>query len=198
MRRGFHAFFAELFEAGKKRNMRVVFSLHGGRRQAYERFVYELAARPDDYHVLLVDSESPVADGMVCWQHVQNRPDDHWARPGGSNEDQCQLMAQAVEAWLFADSRALQGYYKQCFLANALPATTNVEDVPKDQHIAALQAATRHTQKKRYHKYDHLPELLMLIDPSRVRERAPHCDLIFRSLSSRIASEDWTTDSSFD
>jgi len=38
--------------------------------------------------MLLVDSEDPVTSAV--WDHLKSR--DHWERPGGTNEDQAQLM----------------------------------------------------------------------------------------------------------
>lgn len=95
-------------------------------------------------------------------------------------------MAQAVEAWFFADPDALAGYYKQGFNTNPLGNRNNVEDIPKDEHIPKLKAATKDTQKKDYDKTDHAPDLLARIDPEKVRKRAPHCDRIFITLAEKI------------
>jgi hypothetical protein len=191
MRQAFHVFFSELFDAGKSKDVRVTFMLHGGRKQAYEKFCYALSASPEDYHVLLVDSEDPVEREGKCWQHLKRRTDDKWVKPKGSREDQCQLMAQAVEAWLFADPDSLAAYYKQGFQPNSLPDTLNVETIPRSVHVSSLEAATRNTQKKRYHKYDHLPGILMTIDPRKVRSRAPHCERIFSTLQAKIVAGVW-------
>ena len=83
----------------------------GGRRQAYARFrtSHENAGR-DEFAILLIDSEAPVADSS-SWEHVRLRPSDGWARPQGASEDRIHLMVQAMEAWFHADKGALREYY---------------------------------------------------------------------------------------
>jgi hypothetical protein len=183
MRLAFNVFFSELAQHEKSI---VQCTLQGSRSQAYRKFCHALKAKPDDYNVLLVDSENPVQKEGACWQHVKHRPEDNWDRPDGANDDQCQLMVQAIEAWFFADPEALTDYYGKDFRKRSLPHRQNVEDIPKDSHIAALEAATRQTQKRLYHKCNHLPDILTKIDPLKVRKRAPHCDRIFTSLGERI------------
>lgn len=72
---------------------------------------------------------------------------------------------------------------------SGLPDRRHVEEVPKSQHIPALEAATRHSQKGLYHKTRHLPDLLGRLDAAKVRERAWHCDQIFVTLSERLGTK---------
>ncbi len=101
-------------------------------------------------------------------------------------DEHCHLMVQMVEAWLVADPDALAGYYGQRFHRNALPKRTDVEAIPKDQLLRSLDRATAGTTKGRYEKIYHCADLLARFDPDRVRQRARHCDLLFKTLESRI------------
>ncbi len=188
MREGFRKFFAALDESVKSRGNSIRFVLHGSRRKAYDQFCAALKDEPEAYHVLLVDSEDPVAHRGECWRHLEERQADGWARPAGVEQAQCQLMVQAVEAWFFADADALQTYYGQGFQVSGLPVRQNVEEIPKSEHVTKLEAATRQSQKGQYHKTRHLPGLLGRIWASKVRARAWHCDQIFVTLSERLGA----------
>ena len=98
-------------------------------------------------------------------------------------------MVQTIEAWLIADPEALASYYGQGFLRNALPGNPDVEAIPKDQLAKKLEQATAKTQKGPYHKIRHCADLLGLLNRNRVRQRARHCDLLFRTLEARITAE---------
>ena len=95
-------------------------------------------------------------------------------------------MVQTVEAWLVADPDALAGYYGQGFRRSALPRNHDIEAVSKDQLSQSLERAAAETQKGRYAKIRHCADLLGRLDPSRVRQRASHCDLLFQTLEDRI------------
>ncbi len=189
MREGFRKFFAELDGSVRSKGNRIQFVPVGPRLQAYNHFRAALKSEPEAYHVPLVDSEDLVAQWGKCWRHLRERRGDGWKKPAGVTDAHCHLMVQAIEAWLFADLEALEGYYKQGFQAGSLPKRRHVEEVPKSQHIPALEAATRHSQKGLYHKTRHLPDLLGEIDVAKVRERAWHCDRIFVTLSRRLGTE---------
>jgi uncharacterized protein DUF4276 len=96
------------------------------------------------------------------------------------------LYVQAVEAWLVADPDVLAAYYGQRFHRKALPASSDVEAVPKEDLLQKLKQATAKTQKKTYAKIRHCADLLGLLNRDRVRQRAHHCDLLFRTLDKRI------------
>lgn len=189
MREGFRKFFAALAEAVRSRGNSIRFVLRGSRRKAYEHFCAALKSEPEAYHVLLVDSEDPVAHQGECWRHLRERQADGWGKPAGVEEAQCQFMAQAIEAWFFADPQALQVYYGSEFNAGSLPVRQNVEKIPKSDHIEQLKAASHSTQKGPYHKTRHLPDLLNRINAAKVRARAWHCDRIFVTLSEKMGAE---------
>jgi hypothetical protein len=140
-----------------------------------------LRRNPDAFNVLLVDSESQVV--LSRRQHL--RLQDHWDL-SLLTDDQVHLMAQTVEAWLIADPDALAGYYGQHFRGNVLSGPTDVEAIPKEQLLEKLKRATEKTQKGPYAKIQHCAELLGRLNPERVRRRASHCDLLFKTLESQI------------
>jgi hypothetical protein len=94
-RRGFGKFF---LKSGLEGRMPSVVAC-GGRNRAYNSFrtSHKQAGR-DDFPVLLVDSEGPIA-GVDSWEHVRLRTGDGWQRPVGASPDQLHLMVQAMEAW---------------------------------------------------------------------------------------------------
>jgi len=188
MRQALRHFFSELDRLAKSQGDKVDFLMHGSRLSAYKGFCAALKNEPEKFHVLLVDSEDPVAHWGECWRHLRERQADNWSRPAGVKEAQCHLMVQAVEAWFFADPKAVEGYYKQGFQASILAVRQNVEEIPKGEHIAKLEAATRHSQKGLYHKTNHLPALLGKIDAAKVRARAWHCDQTFVTLSEKLGT----------
>lgn len=188
MRQAFRSFFEELDTAVKSRGNSIKFVLHGSRREAYSHFCHALIQEPEAYHVLLVDSEEPVKRWGECWRHLRERKDDGWARPEGTDEAQCQLMVEALEAWFFADPDALQAYYGADLQTSSLPSRQHVEEIPKSQHLLSLEAATRQTKKGIYHKTQHLPGILQRLNAAKVRESAWHCDRIFVNLSARMGA----------
>ena len=188
MRRAFRKFFGVLDQVAEDQGSSLKLTLHGTRRAAYTQFCYAHNHEPETYHVLLVDSEDPVQHPGECWRHLREREADGWERPGGVEEAQCQLMVEAIESWLFADPDCLAGYYGTDFQKSSLPGRRNVEEIPKQEHLVKLQAATRHTQKGVYHKTRHLPDLLRTISTQKVRERAEHCDRLFVNLSQKLGA----------
>ena len=190
MRKGFSTFFGDLKKMADERGISLRCITFQARRHAYEKFCYGLGQDPDAFHVLLVDSEAPVKEFGKCWKHLKERPGDEWDCPPGATEENCHFMAQAVEAWFFADPDALRSYYKQGFNKTALGSRNNVEDIPKSEHIPELEAATKATQKGRYDKTDHAPDLLAAVDPVKVRQRAPHCERIFTTIADKMGGSD--------
>jgi hypothetical protein len=97
-------------------------------------------------------------------------------------------MVHAVESWLLADPQILSEYYGANFRTKAIPARQDVEAIEKRDVMAALERATEGTQKGRYHKTRHCPDLLERIRPDLVRARARHCDRLFTTLATLLGS----------
>lgn len=152
----------------------------GSRHDAFEDFRDALKRHPEDYNLLLVDSEEPVKGG--AWQHLRDRPGDHWHRPTTASEDQAHLMVQVMESWFLAHKEVLIDYYGQGFLAGSLPGQPNIELIAKQDVFNALQHASRKTKKGEYHKTRHGFDLLELIDPKRVRAASHHAERLLAVL----------------
>ena len=147
---------------------------------AYRDFCSAVRQHPNDFVILLVDSEEEVH--LDAWHHLRTRQGDGWIRPDGATDDQAHLMVQVMESWFLADRSTLANYYGQGFLQNSLPGQANIEAIPKARVYAALEHATRPTQKRDYHKTKHGFELLELIDPVLVRAASRHADRLFLTL----------------
>ncbi len=169
-RQGFSEFFRK---AGLEGRMpRIVAS--GSRQAAYEDFCIALKkAGDDDFIALLVDSEAPVAANHeeAPWLHLKDQ--DNWARPAQATDENAHLMVQCMEAWFIADRPTLVAFFGQGFNENALPVNPNVEEIPKQDLYAALDAASRNSQKGRYGKGRHSFGILSQIDPTRVTDASP-------------------------
>jgi Domain of unknown function (DUF4276) len=181
LRRGFQQFLVSLRNAARARHFHWDVILCGGRQAAFDDYRTALQSHSDSVNILLVDAEASVAGGP--WQHLDAR--DGWKDPGVGDRC-CHLMVQTVEAWLIADPDALHNYYGHDFLSNSLPATKDVEAIPKSTLVPSLQAASRQTQKGEYAKIRHCADLLAKIAPEKVRSRARHCDRLFREVTRLI------------
>jgi hypothetical protein len=181
IRVGFSSFLDPLRQLARSNGAELRVIPGGSRNNTFEEFQLALKSHPDAFNILLVDSESQVV--LPRLEHL--RQHDPWD-VSFLNEDQCHFMAQTVEAWLVSDPDTLAGYYGQGFLRNAFPGSKSVEDIPKDQLLKRLNHATRKTQKGPYEKIRHCADLLARLNRDRVRQRAGHCDLLFRTLEARI------------
>lgn len=179
-RQAFRLFLEKMISPG---SFRVIAS--GSRGAAFQDFCSALTNHPNNYVVLLVDSEAPVTTGL--WEHLEAREGDNWHRPLGADDQQVHLMVQTMEAWLLADQQTVTEYYGQGFLAASLPRQANVELIPKRDALTALQHASRPTQKGEYHKTRHGFDLLGRVDPTRVRNASRHADRLFNVLAARTA-----------
>jgi hypothetical protein len=178
---GFSKFLLPLKDMARERYIRWYVVACGSRQSAFDDFEIALRQHPDAFNVLLVDAEDPVT--RRPWQHLQDS--DQWSIQG-IPDDHCHLMVQVMEAWLVADLETLRGFYKQGFNANPIPKRHNVELIAKADLEHGLREATRDTQKGEYHKIRHGPKILALVDVSKVRNRAQHCDRLFVTLSTKI------------
>ena len=154
----------------------------GGRQQAYDDFRHALrASRGDDFVVLLVDSEGPVAAGAGAWRHLKDR--DGWDKPAGATNDHVHLMVQCMEAWFLADRPALAEYFGDGFSENSLPRRADVEKVSKQDLGRGLNAATRNSRPKgAYSKGRDSFAILVNLDPDKVADASPHAKRFLEAL----------------
>jgi hypothetical protein len=183
LRLGMSAFLKPLVDLAREHRCRWKIIPCGGRQQASNAFSDALENEPEKFNVLLVDSEAAVT--ALPRAHLQQR--DGWNFPG-AEEDQAHLMAQCMETWLVADPEALAEYYDQGFNRNALPQRINLEEEPKTQIYAALESATRQTQKGSYGKIKHAGDLLRRVSREKAKTRCHHCDRLFTVVAAKIQS----------
>ena len=117
--------------------------------------------------LLLIDSEG--ADLVELNARVT-------ARIG--QRDRVFFMVQLMETWFLADQQTLQDYYGRGFNARQLPANPRLENIPKDDVINGLRAATRECNKRAYHKGKHAPDLLNQLNPTAVYSACPNFALL--------------------
>jgi hypothetical protein len=187
LRIAFSQFLGSLKESARAKRIGWSVIACGSRSDTLANFSVALKQHPDALTFLLVDSEGPLAcspaEHLVVTEGAARRI-------AGVADDQIHLMVEAMEAWIAADPHAVSQYYGQGFKASALPRHKNIEKVSKQDLFAALDAATRGTQKGRYHKTHHAPELIERLTPPTVRKRAPHCDRLFAALEEALAAGD--------
>jgi hypothetical protein len=183
LREGFYGFFTMLRELARQRRIRWDVIPSGSRKDAFDDFTTALRLHPDSWIVLLVDSEETVS--TLPRDHLKKR--DGWDLAVAA-EDQVHLMAQTMEAWLLADPDTLAEYYGEDFNPNPLPRRQNLEDEPKASLYAALESATRKTQKGVYAKIAHASDLLARVDALKSQDRAPHCKRLFDTVRTKIVS----------
>jgi hypothetical protein len=187
LRIAFGRFLAPLHDAAREKRIGWRVIACGSRSDTFTSFRIDLPRYRDALMLLLVDAEGPLTGTPS--EHVTQK--DGAARDlAGVPDEQIHLMVEAMEAWIAADSPALSRYYGQGFQTSALPRHKNIEKVSKQDLFAALDAATRGTQKGRYHKIHHAPELIERLAPLTVRKRAPHCDRLFTTLEDALAAGD--------
>ncbi|MDE0391726.1 MAG: DUF4276 family protein [Rhodospirillales bacterium] len=176
-RQGFSSFFAKANLTGRMPKIIAC----GGRNSAFDKFRTALKLRnADEFVVLLVDSEDPVADGAGPWLHLMRR--DDWEKPDMATDDNAHLMVQCMEAWFLADKDGLAAYFGQGFNRNALPGRQQIEDVAKDDVLDGLKRATRQSKRGEYGKGRHSFDILEQTDPAKVTDASPHARRLVETL----------------
>ena len=183
-REGFISFFRR---AGLGRRMPKVRAC-GSRQRTYRKFQSEIRKAPSNQlSLLLVDSEGPVAKHHTTWQHLRHQ--DGWKQPVGATDDSAYLMVQFMESWFLADRDALAEYFGQGFNGKALPSNPNIEDIPKDDVLSGLEAATRQSSTKgKYGKGKDSFIILARIDPDKVSAASPHAKKLIDTLIDAAAA----------
>lgn len=184
LREGFNKFLGSLMALARERRIRLRPVPCGSRESTFDNFRTAQRTHKDSFNALLVDSDGAVNSTPL--QHLRSIRSN--LDLAGASEDQCHLMVQMMEAWLVADIEALRKHYGAGFNERAIPRTHNVEDIDKDRLKPALKSATRQTQKGEYHELTHGARLLAVVDAAKVRQRALHCDRLFKVLEERITS----------
>jgi len=164
LKAGFAAFFKEIRERADAVHCKVLPPIATGGTPERD-FAIATRKHPAAWNILLRDSEGP-----------QNMP----------APDSIFWMVEMMESWFHADKDALENYYKSGFRKDALRGNPNVEEIPKQDLIEGLKAATKDTTKGKYHKTKHAPALLQSIKPALVRKAAPNCERLFRVVLDKL------------
>ena len=181
-RRGFSTFFEK---ANLARRMPKIIAC-GGRESAFEKFQTALrSGNADEFIVLLVDSEAPVANGSGPWYHLARR--DEWERPDDATDENAHLMVQCMEAWFLADKEGLAAYFGQGFNRNALPGRREIEEVGKVDVVNGLKNATRDCKKGEYGKGRDSFVILEQTDPAKVLAASPHASRLIDTLREKAS-----------
>ena len=179
-RKAFSMFFSK---AGLTGRMPRIFAC-GARQHAYRDFCNAFdKARDDEFIVLLVDSEAPIASDSDPWTHLKHR--DNWNKPRNATDDNVYLMVQCMEAWFLADKDSLEKFFGGDFNRNALPARPDVENIPKGDIEKGLNMAARRCRRKggAYHKGRHSFTILAELDSRKVIDASPHAERLVRTLT---------------
>ena len=145
----------------------------GGRGTTFDLFrTSALNSTPNEYPILLVDSEDPIPDPRTTsWEHLKVR--DDWDRPHKMEDDQAQLMVTCMETWIMADLAALRTYFGARLNENPLLSTKDLEIRHRQAVQDSLVAATRNCSKT-YTKGERSFEVLAELNPETLRAHLPH------------------------
>ena len=98
-------------------------------------------------------------------------------QPPGAANDSAFLMVQVMETWFLADRGTLRQFFGSALNENHFRQWLDLEAVPKDTVIDALERATANCQKP-YSKGRVSFGLLGRIDPVRVANSCPHANYL--------------------
>ena len=179
---GFSSFFDKASLAG--RMPRVVAC--GGRQAAFDKFRTALhSSNEEEFIVLLVDSEGPVAEGRGPWHHL--RTQDGWDRPSAASDENAHLMVECMENWFLADKDGLAAYFGPGFNRNRLPARADVERVAKIRVLDGLKNASRQSRKGEYGKGRHSFDILEQADSVSILAASPHAKRLVDTLKEKAS-----------
>ena len=181
-RQGFRSFFQKAHLEGRMPNVIAC----GSREITFDKFRSALTKATDNnFIVLLVDSEAPVAQKTGPWLHLRNR--DNWDKPAGAMDENAHLMVQCMEAWFLADKEAVAGYFGAGFNENSLPGRPEIEAVPKNEIEEGLKMASRQCKKGRYNKGSHSFAILAELNPDKVTEASPQAKRFINTLLNKTS-----------
>lgn len=159
-------------ERGRQRRIGFKLIAGGSRAETIKGFLWACKSRKPGLNVLLVDSEGPVTDTAKAIQCLRSR--SYWDRDVAFDNDQVNLMVQAMEAWFVADPRALVKHFGKDFNNNALPKPQSVESKSPRDLTAAIGKGLRNCDRRTYHKADDGMKLLELINHNEVGRNCQH------------------------
>jgi hypothetical protein len=184
LRQSFNSFFRELIDEARSRNIRLRPITYGSKFETFKKFLDGKREYQDSFVLFLLDADAPIDENETPKSFLEKQnPTWHLQ---GAEENECHLMVQVMESWFLADKEKLAEFYGQKFNQNALAKNTNVEKIAKSDVENGLENATKNTQKGIYHKTRHGAKILEIINPNKVRESAPHCERLFRTILEKL------------
>jgi hypothetical protein len=135
--------------------------------------------KTDSVVALLVDSDATVTAKTTA-AHLRAKL--AFVKLAEKDREHIFLMVQCMEAWLVTDKDALE----KCFGAKVhslkFPANPDIESVPKNDILSALDKAASHTPTKHYGKIRDAAEILTVLRPERVAKRSRHAAMLHEFL----------------
>ena len=184
LRPGFHKIFEPHVNHARRQRIRFKLIAGGSRTEAVKDFLRSCRSRPSNVNVLLIDSEGPVPDTVSAIQSL--RAQRFWDKSVVCDDDQVNLMVQAMEAWFIADPQALINHFGQDFNINALPSPQSAESVSPNDLTTAIHGGLRNSGRRRYDKVTDGVKLLQLVDRVKVAQYCQHFDRLMDYLSREI------------
>ena len=193
--RGFRKFFTSILQTARQRRISFRLVNGGSTDNTVSDFLTAVRSSEDDddtLDILLIDAEGPVESNDPNYDRLQQalQNTSRWRRERQGvtvQAKQFHWMVQVMEAWFLADRDALQRYYGRDLLVNRLHGSaTDVGSIPKNDVLRGLTRATERTRQGRYHKTQHAPELLEMVDVGKVRQAAPACERLFATLEGEL------------
>jgi len=185
LRQGFREFFSK-WAKEEKIEFKFDIKLPGDRGKAVNAFLNDGMRHPEDFPVLLIDSEREKDENKSAKVFLQEDfPNSDF---GSVKESQCHFMVQAMESWFLADKERLAACYDAKFNEKALPKHKEIEKIPPKDAIEALKKATKETRngKGEYDKGTDSGKILGEIRPDKVINAAPHCEKLFTEIKKAI------------
>ena len=174
LREGFNKLIRSKIEQTSHSCVRFNLIAGGSKEETIKDFKKAVSSHKNASIIMLIDSDRAYDSGLLM--NIRSQI--------GANvqDEQIHFMVQVMESWFLADRDALKQYYKQNFQESRLPQNPDVEQIPKSDVITGLENATRDTQKGKYHKTKHAPQLLSKLNADKVCSVAPSCKRLFDSL----------------
>jgi hypothetical protein len=182
LRVGFEGFFSSLKQLAAQYGKSFRLVACGSRDEAFKAFENERKYDAKTHSFLLVDSEEIATKSVKA--HLVDR-EQHWALTEVAMAD-LHLMATTMETWIVSDHEALTKFYDQKLKLNKLPVNIDIEKVSKPDVCRDLAAATENCKSGPYHKMNHAPKILGLLNPTTVRHRCSHCDALFKAVQEAL------------
>ena len=153
----------------------------GGRDSVFRDFKNNIRnAGTGIFIAMLIDSEAPVANIELTWEHLQKQ--DDWQKPSAATDDQVFLMTTCMETWIVADREALRMCFGRNFNKNSLPSMHDLERRTPRDVLNSLRRATNN----RYAKGEVSFDVIGKLNPDALERHLPSFCRMRRILNHRL------------